>query len=354
MRDGSAASRYVNMAPVFYRLDAEVEEVQGVPTELNRRCCSRASSTSRRSRRSSTRATPTGCGCCRGCASRSEGAVDSIQLVSRKPLEQVRSVAVTPESATSVVLTKVLLPEAEQRAARRGGRREAADRRRGAAERVRGSDAALRPRPPLARAHRAADGVRRLGRARAASRTGSRSSSDALVASRAARARRAGAARAARRASATAIRPASSRATSRSCATASARASAPGCCTFLELAQRRRRARRRARAPLRPQSAVGVTAVASRTVARGPRARRSRASGSPTTRPSTLLRVARPRRRRPRRERDPQPQGRSRPRSRSSSTATSTTRTSASPTATSAPSTAAPATRARATCCRSR
>jgi chorismate dehydratase len=42
----------------------------------------------------------------------SEGAVDSIQLVSRKPLEQVRSVAVTPESATSVVLTKVLLPEA--------------------------------------------------------------------------------------------------------------------------------------------------------------------------------------------------------------------------------------------------
>src|SRR6185436_13247585 len=43
----------------------------------------------------------------------SEGAVDSIQLVSRTPLEHIRSVAVTPESATSVVLTKVLLPEAE-------------------------------------------------------------------------------------------------------------------------------------------------------------------------------------------------------------------------------------------------
>jgi chorismate dehydratase len=42
----------------------------------------------------------------------SEGAVDSIQLVSRAPLEHVRTVAVTPESATSVVLTKVLLPEA--------------------------------------------------------------------------------------------------------------------------------------------------------------------------------------------------------------------------------------------------
>ena len=42
----------------------------------------------------------------------SEGAVDSIQLVSKTPLEHVRTVAVTPESATSVVLTKVLLPEA--------------------------------------------------------------------------------------------------------------------------------------------------------------------------------------------------------------------------------------------------
>ena len=28
---------YVNMAPVFYRLDADVEEVQGVPTDLNGR-----------------------------------------------------------------------------------------------------------------------------------------------------------------------------------------------------------------------------------------------------------------------------------------------------------------------------
>ena len=32
----------------------------------------------------------------------------------KKPLEQVRVVAVTPESATSVVLTKVLLPDAGQ------------------------------------------------------------------------------------------------------------------------------------------------------------------------------------------------------------------------------------------------
>ena len=43
----------------------------------------------------------------------SEGAVDSIQLVTRMPLCHVQSVAVTPECATSVVLTKVLLPQAE-------------------------------------------------------------------------------------------------------------------------------------------------------------------------------------------------------------------------------------------------
>ena len=43
----------------------------------------------------------------------SEGAVDSIQLVTRLPFGQVRSVAVTPESATSVVLVRILLPNAE-------------------------------------------------------------------------------------------------------------------------------------------------------------------------------------------------------------------------------------------------
>jgi chorismate dehydratase len=103
---------YVNMAPVFYRLDAAVEEVQGVPTELNRRLLSREldvapiSSIEYARNADGLRLLP------RLCVG-SEGAVDSIQLVSRKPLEQVRSVAVTPESATSVVLTKVLLPEAE-------------------------------------------------------------------------------------------------------------------------------------------------------------------------------------------------------------------------------------------------
>ena len=103
---------YVNMAPVFYRLDAEVDEVAGVPTELNERLLAAdidlapISSIEYGRNAGGLRILP------RLCVS-SEGAVDSIQLVSRTPLERVRSVAVTPESATSVVLTKVLLPDAE-------------------------------------------------------------------------------------------------------------------------------------------------------------------------------------------------------------------------------------------------
>src|SRR5213593_3761250 len=99
------------MAPVFYRLQAEVEEIQGVPTELNRGLLAGEldvapiSSIEYARNADRLRLLP------RLCVG-SEGAVDSIQLVSRAPLEQVRTVAVTPESATSVVLTKVLLPEA--------------------------------------------------------------------------------------------------------------------------------------------------------------------------------------------------------------------------------------------------
>jgi len=103
---------YVNMAPVFHRLEAEVEQVQGVPTELNARLLAGEldlapiSSIEYARNADRLRLLP------RLCVS-SEGAVDSIQLVARRPLEQVRTVAVTPESATSVVLTKVLLPEAD-------------------------------------------------------------------------------------------------------------------------------------------------------------------------------------------------------------------------------------------------
>jgi chorismate dehydratase len=103
---------YVNMAPVFYRLEADVVDVGGVPTELSRLLLAGEIDVApipsieyaRNAER--LRLLP------RLCVS-SKGAVDSIQLVSRLPLEHVRVVAVTPESATSVVLTRVLLPDAE-------------------------------------------------------------------------------------------------------------------------------------------------------------------------------------------------------------------------------------------------
>jgi chorismate dehydratase len=104
---------YVNMAPVFFRVDAEYEEITGVPTELNRRLVAGEIDTAPISsiewarNADKLRLLP------RLCVS-SEGAVDSIQLVSRRKLEDIRVVAVTPESATSVVLTKVLVPQAEQ------------------------------------------------------------------------------------------------------------------------------------------------------------------------------------------------------------------------------------------------
>ena len=103
---------YANMAPVFYRLDADVEEIAGVPTDLNARLLSGEvdvapiSSIEYARNADRLKLLP------RLCVS-SEGAVDSIQLVSRIPLARVRTVAITPESATSVVLTKVLLPHAD-------------------------------------------------------------------------------------------------------------------------------------------------------------------------------------------------------------------------------------------------
>ena len=104
---------YVNMAPVFYRLEAEVDEVVGVPTELARALLdgeldvAPIPSIEWARNADSLRLLP------RLCVS-SDGAVDSIQVVTPRPLEHVRSIAVTPESATSAALARVLLPEAEQ------------------------------------------------------------------------------------------------------------------------------------------------------------------------------------------------------------------------------------------------
>ena len=78
---------YVNMAPVFYRLDAEVEEVVGVPTELNRKLIGREldvapiSSIEYARNAATLRLLP------RLCVS-SEGAVESIQLISKSPLDR--------------------------------------------------------------------------------------------------------------------------------------------------------------------------------------------------------------------------------------------------------------------------
>ena len=101
------------MAPVFYELDQPgLEQITGVPTQLIRMLMqgevdvAPISSIEYARNADSLRLLP------RLCVS-TEGAVDSIQLITRKPLEQVRSVAITPESATSVVLTRVLLGEVE-------------------------------------------------------------------------------------------------------------------------------------------------------------------------------------------------------------------------------------------------
>jgi chorismate dehydratase len=102
---------YMNMAPVYYRLELEVEEVVDVPTAIARallegRVDVAAIPSIEYARNADRlRLLP------RLCVS-SEGAVDSIQLVSPIPPSRLRSIAVTPESATSVVLARVLFPHA--------------------------------------------------------------------------------------------------------------------------------------------------------------------------------------------------------------------------------------------------
>src|SRR5215813_14162757 len=102
---------YVNMAPVFFRLDADVDEVVGVPTSLNAQLVTGELDVAPISSIEYARHADSLYLLPRLCVS-SEGAVDSIQLISKLPLDEIRTVAVTPESATSVVLTKVLLPGA--------------------------------------------------------------------------------------------------------------------------------------------------------------------------------------------------------------------------------------------------
>ena len=217
---------YVNMAPVFHRLTHEVEEVTGVPTELNRMLLAGEidvapiSSIEYARNAHRLRLLP------RLCVS-SEGAVDSIQLVTRAPLGQVRSVAVTSESATSVVLTRVLLPRAEILPLE-------AD----ADARLLIGDAALRsafedptPHHDLGRLWLERTGLPMVFAVWAAPEPAVEGLGDlqeSLVASVQARALRAGAARARGERALRLSRPDSSPATSRSSATASGLASARG------------------------------------------------------------------------------------------------------------------------------
>lgn len=103
---------YVNMAPLFLALEADVEEVPGVPTELNAQLLAGeidlAPISSIEYARNAERLL-----ILPELVVASEGAVDSIQLVTRLPLDRVSSIGITPESATSVVLARILLPQAE-------------------------------------------------------------------------------------------------------------------------------------------------------------------------------------------------------------------------------------------------
>ena len=104
---------YVNMAPVFFRLDADVEEVAGRADRAQPARCSTARSTSRRSRRSSTRATPTGCGSCRASASPPRArSTRSSSSRARRSSASARSRS-RPRARPRSCSTKVLLPEAE-------------------------------------------------------------------------------------------------------------------------------------------------------------------------------------------------------------------------------------------------
>jgi len=90
----------------------EVEEVAAVPTELNRMLAAReldvanVSSVEYADNPERYVLLPS---LCVG----SDGAVESVQLVTQLPLPAVRSIAVTSQSATSVALVKVLVPHAE-------------------------------------------------------------------------------------------------------------------------------------------------------------------------------------------------------------------------------------------------
>ena len=218
---------YVNMAPVFFRLDAPVEEVVGVPDRAER---APARGWGRPRADLVDRLRPQRGGAAPAapplCLVRGRGRLDPAGLANAsgpgsldRRHARERDLGRAREGA---------LPRGGAGAARRRGRSDASDRRRRAAERVRGSGTALRPRPALDRANRAADGVRRLGVPRPGSGGHRRARGEPSSRPSGSRAPSPSGSRT-RPANATATPRDSSPATSTSCATASDRASAPGC-----------------------------------------------------------------------------------------------------------------------------
>lgn len=102
----------LNMYPIYHHLEGAERDgfafTDGVPTTLNRAVLAGALDVSAMSsieyarNADALRLLPVAC-------ISAAGAVDSIQLFSRVPFARVRSVAVTPHSATSVALLRVLL-----------------------------------------------------------------------------------------------------------------------------------------------------------------------------------------------------------------------------------------------------
>jgi chorismate dehydratase len=102
----------LNMYPIYHGLERAAEPVvsftDGVPTALNRALVeggldvSAVSSIAYARHASELALMPVA-------SITADGAVDSIQLFSRVPFAEVRSVAVTPHSATSVALLRILL-----------------------------------------------------------------------------------------------------------------------------------------------------------------------------------------------------------------------------------------------------
>ena len=166
---------YVNMAPVFHRLEADVEEVSGVPTELARKLLAGEVDVAPIPSIEWARN-----------ADRLKGAATALRLVGgRRRLDPAR--VADPDGADLLDRGHAgerdlgrprprALPRRAAGTAWRGRRREAPDRRLGAPQRVRRPDAAPRPRPPLDRAHGTADGLRPLGLRSIPLRRGSRSS----------------------------------------------------------------------------------------------------------------------------------------------------------------------------------